>query len=219
MDNLRLYNAARFVPEEAKKPIAAGRLKGKTDISPMWRIKKLTEMFGPCGIGWWYVIKDQRITTAGTGEAAAFVDIDLYYRDGDMVSAPIPGTGGSMFVAKEKSGLYVSDECFKMALTDAISVACKALGIAADVYWDKDRTKYDSLEDVEKSPQFKRVEPVCCSVCRDNVLPIRKGGVVVKSVEDIVGWTRDTFGFVACWACAKKMMDDDARDGMNDENP
>lgn len=216
MDNLRLYNAARFVPEEAKKPIAAGRLKGKTDISPMWRIKKLTEMFGPCGIGWWYVIKDQRITPAGTDEVAAFVDIDLYYRDGDMVSAPIPGTGGSMFVAKEKSGLYVSDECFKMALTDAISVACKALGVAADVYWDKDRTKYDIPNGSENGAYFK---PVCCSVCGKNVLSIRKGGEVVKSIEDIVVWTQKTFGFVSCWACAKMMMDEDAKDRTNDEAP
>lgn len=30
-----------------------------------------------------------------------------------------------------------------MALTDAISVACKALGVAADVYWNMDATKYD----------------------------------------------------------------------------
>ena len=51
-----------------------------------------------------------------------------------------------MFVAKEKSGMYTSDECFKMALTDAISVACKALGVGADVYWDKDKTKYDQPE-------------------------------------------------------------------------
>ena len=30
-----------------------------------------------------------------------------------------------------------------MALTDAISVACKALGMGADVYWEKDNTKYN----------------------------------------------------------------------------
>ena len=29
--------------------------------------------------------------------------------------------------------MYTSDECYKMALTDALSVACKALGVAADV--------------------------------------------------------------------------------------
>lgn len=45
-------------------------------------------------------------------------------------------------MAKEKSGMYTSDECYKMALTDALSVACKALGVAADVYWQADKTKY-----------------------------------------------------------------------------
>ena len=54
MNNLELYDSFREVPQEAKKPIAAGRLKGMTDINPMWRIKVLTERFGPCGIGWKY---------------------------------------------------------------------------------------------------------------------------------------------------------------------
>ena len=31
-----------------------------------------------------------------------------------------------------------------MALTDALSVAMKSLGIAADIYFSKDRTKYDT---------------------------------------------------------------------------
>ena len=52
MDNMKFYNMGRTVPDEAKKPISAGRLKGMTDINPMWRIKRLTEMFGACGIGW-----------------------------------------------------------------------------------------------------------------------------------------------------------------------
>lgn len=50
-DNMRIYDAVRAVPEEAKRAITAGRLKGKTDINPMWRIKALTELFGPCGDG------------------------------------------------------------------------------------------------------------------------------------------------------------------------
>jgi hypothetical protein len=33
-----------------------------------------------------------------------------------------------------------------MALTDAIGISCKALGMAADVYFAKDRTKYDNNE-------------------------------------------------------------------------
>ena len=53
-NNLDLYNRVRKVPKEAIKSIAAGRLKGMSDINPMWRIKMLTEEFGVCGFGWKY---------------------------------------------------------------------------------------------------------------------------------------------------------------------
>ena len=36
---LELYDKIRQVPDNAKKTISAGRLKGKTDINPMWRLK------------------------------------------------------------------------------------------------------------------------------------------------------------------------------------
>ena len=52
MENLTIYNKARVVPESAQKTIKGGRLNGMTDINPMWRIQMLTELFGPCGIGW-----------------------------------------------------------------------------------------------------------------------------------------------------------------------
>lgn len=142
MENMTIYDACRSVPESAKKAITAGRLKGKTDINPMWRIKRLTEQFGPCGIGWYYKTVRKWLETHGD-ETAAFVDIELYVKIGGEWSMPIAGTGGSMFAARQKDGVYVSDECYKMASTDAISVACKQLGIGADVYWDADRTKYD----------------------------------------------------------------------------
>lgn len=142
-NNLNLYNKVRKVPDTAKKPIQGGRLKGMTDINPMWRIKVLTEQFGPCGLGWYYNITDKRIELGSNDEKVAFVDIDLFVKYGDEWSKPIQGTGGSSFIAKERNGLYTSDECFKMALTDALSVAMKALGVAADVYFERDRSKYD----------------------------------------------------------------------------
>ncbi|MDF2543446.1 MAG: hypothetical protein K0S47_3164 [Herbinix sp.] len=140
--NLEIYDLFRVVPETAKKEIKGGRMNGKTDINPMWRIKALTEQFGPCGIGWYYKIVNKWLERYES-EIAAFVDIEMYIKIDNEWSMPISGTGGSMFVAKEKSGPYVSDECYKMATTDAISVACKQLGIGADVYWQADKTKYD----------------------------------------------------------------------------
>ena len=158
MDNLYIWEKVRTVPPTALKEIQAGRLRGKSDINPVWRLKTLTEQFGFCGIGWKYEITEKRLEPGANGEIAAFVDINLYFKFDGAWSEAIPGTGGSSFVADEKNGLYVSDECFKMALTDAISVSCKALGVGADVYWDKDKTKYSGKEAPQETSRLAAPE-------------------------------------------------------------
>lgn len=167
-ENLNLYNRVREVPKEAVKPIMAGRLKGKSDINPMWRIKKLTEEFGLCGFGWKYDIVRMWTEEGGNGEKSAFVHINLYVKVNGEWSEPIQGIGGSSFVSIEKNGRYVSDECYKMALTDAISVSCKALGFAADVYFSNDRTKYDG--GTPQNQPADRRKPLVRSAFNDNSL-------------------------------------------------
>ncbi len=146
MENLYIYNQVREVPQEAQKKINGGRLKGMTDINPMWRIKKLTEQFGACGIGWKSEIVRTWLDNGVNNEVIANVEIKLYIKVDGAWSEAIPGIGGSKFISKESSGLYTDDECYKKAYTDALSVACKALGIGANVYWDKDETKYAESE-------------------------------------------------------------------------
>ena len=172
MNNLDIYENVRSVPDTACRKITGGRLNGKTDINPMWRIKTLTEQFGPCGIGWYYDVDRQWTETHGD-EAAAFVNIRLYINVSGEWSKPIFGTGGAMFVETQKSGAHVSDECFKMATTDAISVACKQLGIGADVYWDADKTKYTATErpSDETKKRFAEVEA-----------ELRRTGYTAKSI-------------------------------------
>ena len=152
MENMELFRQFEKTADEAKKPIEAGRLKGFTDINPMWRFKRLTEVFGPVGIGWKFVITDKQIIPGADGVVSAFVDILLFYKWNGEWSEGIPGTGGSSFVAKESKGLYTSDECFKMALSDAIGTACKALGMSADIYFSKDRSKYTTAQE---APEVK----------------------------------------------------------------
>jgi hypothetical protein len=79
----------------------------------------------------------------------AHSDIKSYIKlDGGEWSEGIPGVGGSKLVEKEfskeqqKEVLYANDEGYKMATTDALSVALKMLGVGADVYegrWDGER--------------------------------------------------------------------------------
>lgn len=198
MENLEIYERVRQVPTSAQREIQAGRLKGKTDINPMWRIKALTEQFGPCGIGWKYTITDKRLENGANNEVSAFVDIDLYIKVDGKWSDAIPGTGGSAFVASERNGLYTSDECYKMALTDAISVACKALGFGADVYWAKDATKYTQRPE-RQHPNEVAGKPVCKD-CGKPIYPVTHGGKSY-SVSEIAENARKTYKAPLCWAC------------------
>ena len=122
MENLELYDKVRAVPDNAKKTISAGRLKGMTDINPMWRIKCLTENFGICGIGWKTQIVRTWIDVGYGGEAITNVEILLFVKVDGAWSEGIPGVGGSRFIAKETGGLYTDDECYKKAYTDATAL-------------------------------------------------------------------------------------------------
>lgn len=214
MENLELYEGFRAVPQEAKKTISAGRLKGMTDINPMWRIKALTERFGPCGIGWKYTILSQWLEPGADGVVSAFCNITLQYKWEGEWSEPIPGTGGSAYVAKETRGLYTSDECYKQALTDAISVAAKALGIGADVYWDKDKTKYSAPEKVERTPaeplQHGELAPgeAECPVCHKIQKPMKK--MEDGEVKTLTGYEIIVKCGGMCLSCYRSGKDHDA---------
>lgn len=141
--NLGYYEELRAVPKEAQKSFNNGRFSG-TDINPMWRIKQMTETFGPVGKGWYYEIAARELVTASDGiTSCAFVAVNLYVKYDNEWSKPIYGEGGNTFTTRTKSGyIQVSDEAYKMALTDALSNATKQLGLGADIWYSRDVTKY-----------------------------------------------------------------------------
>lgn len=156
--NLKFWEQLRTPPNDPTvlKKITGGRLSGKTDINPQWRLEKMTEVFGPVGVGWTYRIVRTWTEQGRLGpgipaqeipaehEVVACAEIALKYRykpttgqgdaHGMCWSEEIPGIGGHQLVVRESTGFHTNDECYKMAVTDALSVAMKQLGMAADVY-------------------------------------------------------------------------------------
>ena len=160
-DRMRFYGKVQDTPKEAQRPYNNGRFSG-TDINPMWRIKKLTEVFGPVGFGWWTQnVKYNFVEAVETKETAVFCELELIVVDPDTneESKPIYGVGGNTFVAQRKSGPQSSDEAMKMAYTDALSIACKALGFSHDIYFQADKTKY-TVADVSNEPSEENIKAV-----------------------------------------------------------
>ena len=145
------YIAVKSVPLSALKPIEFGKLKGKYDISPQWRWEILTETYGMCGIGWYFdIVETKEVLVEATGETMLYVKVNLYIKDGNEWSKPIPGYGGDFLIQKDKNGYHGNDEAFKMAVTDALGTAAKMIGVGADVYRGLQDTKINAAAEKEK---------------------------------------------------------------------
>ena len=190
MDNLKYYEMGRSVPKEAQKAFNNGKFQG-TDINPMWRIKKLTEMFGPAGIGWYTEVLCERCEEHGENTIAV-VNINLYVKVNDEWSKPIYGTGGNIVNRKGTA----NDEGYKMAYTDALSVACKALGIGANIYFEndqngkspKDKTKY-TVNEIKEEPKeqmasARQIELLAKTYKGENLAKLLKANGIEK-IEDL----------------------------------
>lgn len=152
-ENLTTWLSVCRPPETALKKISGGRLKGMTDINPQWRYKAMTEQFGIVGFGWKYRVTERWEQRDSCGQVAVFVSVALQVKHQGEWSDDIHGSGGAMLIAEENKtdfetkertkALYLSDEAYKMAETDALSVAMKQIGVAADIYMGMfDGSKY-----------------------------------------------------------------------------
>lgn len=204
MENLEIYEAGRAVPKEAQKSFNNGKFSG-TDINPMWRIKKLTELFGPCGIGWYYEVTSERAEEHGD-VTIAVVDLNLYIKVNGEWSKPIYGTGGNILLRKGST----SDEGYKMALTDALSVACKALGIGADIYFASDRTKYTVAPEMPKTEAPVNLAGDKLYNCEECGIQlgeiIGKGGKTVSVTDQLALLGKYGIKKVLCSECFKKAV-------------
>lgn len=138
-ENMHIWQLLSTPPSSALTEIKGGRMAGKSDISPQWRYKVMTDVFGPCGVGWKYTI-DKIWTEPGVeGQVFCFAQVSVYYKMTEIWSEPLTGIGGNMLIDKERAGLHLNDEGYKMAVTDALGTALKMLGVAAEIYlgnWD-----------------------------------------------------------------------------------
>ena len=139
----------------------------------------------------------------------AIVDLNLYVKYEGEWSKPIFGTGGNILV-NAKGG--TSDEGYKMAYTDALGIACKALGIGADIWFGQDKTKYTNpnTEDLpfeEKKPKDAPKEaapkPPVCENCGNPITPYTGIDGTEVSVSQHVKRCGKVFGHVYCYPCIR----------------
>lgn len=154
MDKMHIYNAGRSIPQGAVKKITGGAYgkAGLSDINPQWRIEKMTELFGPCGVGWIWVPIDVWIS-----ENVCYAHITVQYRteDGEF-SHPVHGYGGTVM-----GRMSDDSDVYKSTCTDAVSNALRYLGIGADVWYKPGNTADQNQFDTKYSapPRQQNEQP------------------------------------------------------------
>ena len=154
-ENLAIWNAlGKTDPKHTKAFNRAGGFKG-TAIKPIYIQQRLTEQFGPCGIGWGMGEPSFQVVQAD-GEILVYCTVSCWHTTPENI---LWGVGGDKVQTKRQSGAFNDDEAFKKAFTDAVGNAFKSIGVGADVHmglFDDDKyvtaAKAEFAESVKPEP-------------------------------------------------------------------
>lgn len=135
--NTKLWDeVCKTDPSHTKKFTKGGGFSG-TAIKPFYLIRKATEAFGVCGIGWgWKELEN--IVVGGVWCSK----VELWFMQ-DKVRGTVEQWGQTVMQGTNKNGPFVDEEAPKKAVTDALTKCLSYLGFAGDVHMGRfDDSKY-----------------------------------------------------------------------------
>lgn len=124
------------------RPIT-GRRFAMTAISPMYVVRRLTEEFGPCGIGWGIEIKDQGFERLDDETVLHWIRLVLWYVHNGQ-RGQIEHIGCTLACYQSGNGTVRDEDAPKKSVTDALTKAASLLGIGFDVHAGLADTKYEN---------------------------------------------------------------------------
>lgn len=202
MENTALWDKLGKTDPSHTKPFKrAGGFSG-TAIKPMFSYRRMTEEFGPCGIGWGVGQPSFQVVPAGE-ETLVFCTVSIWHGKPDQI---VYGVGGDKVVVKQQSGLRSDDEAFKKAFTDAVTNGLKLIGVGADVHMGMfDDNKYvNSMKEEFAEGQQANDAPAKPSAAHQK-----------RQLEEIEKELLDCHSLVSVNACAESWKHIAGRDGWS----
>lgn len=211
MENTALWDKlGKTDPAHTKAFTRGGGFKG-TAIKPMFSYRRMTEEFGPCGVGWGVGQPSFQVVPAGE-EILVFCTVSVWHGKPEQA---VYGVGGDKAVVKQSSGLRSDDEAFKKAFTDAVTNGLKLIGVGADVHMGMfDDNKYvNSMKDEFSVQQQNQNEP---SQKPSNDAPPKPSAAHQKrQLEEIEKELLDCLSVITVNACAETWKHIAIRDGWS----
>lgn len=152
MSNKEIWNLICETPPKHTKPVTQGS-HHYTSIQTQYRLERMTDLFGPCGVGWGFSSECREVRLED-GNVLAVATVVLWYVHKDEHGIPArmeigPYTSSEqLFLATAKKP--IDTDAYKKATTDALGKIMAHMGMCADVYY--------SMHDDQKYVEERRQE-------------------------------------------------------------
>lgn len=161
MNNTEIWDKVEKTDPKYVKPITGKSYSGSSP-NPHWLVRKATETFGPCGVGWGFKVLKETILTGVDGTMIHHAHIRLWYRPhgiSDPEIGEVEHVGQTVFSGTRRNGNTFTDEdAPKKSITDALTKALSMLGFAGDIFlgrWDDSKYVEGLRAEAEAPPKPK----------------------------------------------------------------
>jgi hypothetical protein len=136
--NMDLWDRVCVTDPKAVKPITGKQYKGNSP-KPYWIVQRLTEEFGPCGLGWGYTVLNERMERLTPTDVLHVALVRFWYvLDGKRGEVEQIGQTKAVY-EKSAGGFMVDEDAPKKSVTDALVKCASYIGFAGDIFagrWD-----------------------------------------------------------------------------------
>lgn len=140
--NLALWSSVEKTDPSQTKAITGKPYNG-TSPKPYYLVRKATEIFGPCGIGWGFIVVSERVEDGAEGDKVHIAHVRVWYIWNGM-RGEVEHVGQTMFSGRRRDGkTYTDEDAPKKSVTDALVKALSMIGFAGDIFMGRyDDSKY-----------------------------------------------------------------------------
>jgi hypothetical protein len=137
-DNKALWLRVCVTDPKAVKEITGKQYKGNSP-KPYWIVERLTDEFGPCGLGWGFSIISERFERFSDSDSLHIAAVKFWYvLDGKRGELEQIGQTKATYTSAQ--GKFIIDEdAPKKSVTDALVKCASYIGFAGDIFagrWD-----------------------------------------------------------------------------------
>lgn len=183
---LDLWNRVSKTDPKHVKPITGKQYSGNSP-KPYYIVQRLTEEFGPCGLGWGFTIMSERMEHMSPTDVLHVAHVRLWYVQGEKRGEfdQMGQTKAAYMTAAGK--LLVDEDAPKKSVTDALVKCASYLGFAGDIFsgrWDD--SKYVADLKKEFSPNHPDGKGDLPEPRTDSLVPALKASIAANEAKGIV---------------------------------